>query len=70
MPDVTTLSDLSATPHATVFDGPPRTVRLALDGEAHDLAAGDLLRFHGDHEVEPEAVEDATALVTFAPACG
>lgn len=96
MPDVTSLDDLTATPHATAFDGRPRTVRLSLDaGEGvaahshpgewvllhvlegrmdvrldeatHSLAAGDMVRFSGDYEVEPEAVEDATALVVFAP---
>ncbi|MFB6184603.1 MAG: cupin domain-containing protein [Haloarculaceae archaeon] len=39
MPDVTSLSDLDATPHATVFERDPRTVRL-------DLAAGESVAEH------------------------
>lgn len=96
MPDITSLDDLTATPHATAFDGRPRTIRLSLDAgegvaahshpgewvllhvlegrldvrlddDTHELAAGDMVRFSGDREVQPEAVEDATALVVFAP---
>ena len=92
MPEFTSLDDLTATPHATAFDGRPRTIRLSLDAcegvAAHShpgewvllhvlegrlddgtraLAAGDMVRFSGDREVQPEAVEDATALVVFAP---
>lgn len=97
MPDVVTLADLTATPHAEVFADRPRTVRLSLDagesmpahshpgeavlfhvlsgelelsldGEPHVLAAGDLVRFDGEREVEPHAVTDSVALVVFAPA--
>lgn len=38
-----------------------------LDDDTHALSAGEMARFSGDREVEPEAVEDATALVVFAP---
>lgn len=40
---------------------------LSLDGEGYDLAAGDLVRFAGEREVAPTAVEDCTAVVVFAP---
>ncbi|MFB6172882.1 MAG: cupin domain-containing protein [Haloarculaceae archaeon] len=97
MPDVVSLSDLDATPHAEVFADRPRTVRLSLaagesmpahshpgddvlfhvlsgeielslDGDPHSLGAGDLVRFDGARQIEPRAVDDATALVVFAPA--
>ena len=97
MPDVVTLADLEETPHAKVFDDPPRTVRLALsagesmpphrhpgeavllhvlsgelelmlDDDAHELMAGDLVRFDGAREIEPAAVTDTVMLVVFAPA--
>ena len=34
-----------------------------LDGESVEVVAGELVRFDGDREVAPRAVEDATALV-------
>lgn len=98
MPERTTLSTLSETPHAEVFETRrPRTVRLRLDAdervprhthegtdvvlhlldgrveltlddETYDLEAGDLIRFSGDREVSPYAVEPSTAVVVFAPA--
>lgn len=40
---------------------------LALDGESHRLATGDLLRFSGDHEIAPTAIEDSVAVLVFAP---
>ena len=40
---------------------------LALDGERHRLAAGDLLRFSGDHEISPTAIEDSVAVLVFSP---
>ena len=97
MPELTSLSDLTETPHAEVFDdGEPRTVRLqleaderipehrhpksnvvfhllsgslelALDGETHELESGDLVRFDGDCEVSPRALEESTAVIVFAP---
>ena len=42
-------------------------LELGLDGETHDLAAGELVQFSGDHEVSLRAVEPATAVVVFAP---
>ena len=35
--------------------------------DVHELAAGDALRFDGDREVAPHAMEPTTALVVFAP---
>jgi hypothetical protein len=43
-------------------------VELSLDGEVYDLDAGDPIRFSGDREVSPHAVEPSTAVVVFAPA--
>ena len=40
---------------------------LALDGESYALTAGDLIRFSGEHEISPTAVEDSVALLVFAP---
>jgi quercetin dioxygenase-like cupin family protein len=40
---------------------------LALDGESHRLGAGDLLRFSGDREIAPTAIEDSVAVLVFAP---
>jgi quercetin dioxygenase-like cupin family protein len=40
---------------------------LRLDGEPHDLSAGDVARFSGDREISPRAVERATAVLVFAP---
>ncbi|WP_256685335.1 cupin domain-containing protein [Halococcus qingdaonensis] len=40
---------------------------LTLDGESHRLAAGDLLRFSGDREISPTAIEDSVAVLVFAP---
>lgn len=98
MPEVTALDDLTATPHAEVFDAHrPRTVRLELDAddrvpphthpgtdvvlhllsgrleldlddETFDLEPGRLVRFSGDRQVSPRAVEPSTAVVVFAPA--
>jgi quercetin dioxygenase-like cupin family protein len=43
---------------------------MTVDGEPHELAAGDLLRFDGDREVAPRAETDATAIVLLAPRPG
>ena len=40
---------------------------LALDGDSHRLAAGDLFRFSGDREISPTAIEDSVAVLVFAP---
>ena len=43
-------------------------LELTLDDETHTLDAGDLIRFSGEREVSPYAVEPSTAVVVFAPA--
>lgn len=40
---------------------------LRLDDETYELAAGDAVRFAGERDVEPVAVDDSTALVAFFP---
>lgn len=40
---------------------------LTLDDETHELTPGDIARFSGEREVSPQAVEESTALVVFAP---
>ncbi|SDN10389.1 Cupin domain-containing protein [Halogranum gelatinilyticum] len=96
MAELVALDDLTETPHAEVFDGDPRTVRLklaagegvathrhpgttvlfhvvsgaltlTLDDETYDLDAGDIVRFDGEREVSPEAVDDSVAVVVFVP---
>lgn len=47
-----------------VLDG---TLALSLDGDEHDLSAGDLVRFDGRRRVAPRAKTDATALVVLSP---
>lgn len=42
-------------------------VNLDLDNETFDLAAGDVIRFEGEREVSPYAVEDSVALIILAP---
>lgn len=42
-------------------------LELALGDDAYDLEPGDVVRFDGDREVSPHAVEASTALVVFAP---
>jgi quercetin dioxygenase-like cupin family protein len=41
-------------------------IALALDGETHELTAGDVARFDGDQDIAPAAVEDSTALIVLA----
>lgn len=48
-----------------VVDG---TLEIEVDGEPITAAAGDVVRFSGDREVSPEALEDARAILVFAPA--
>ncbi|MFB6160723.1 MAG: cupin domain-containing protein [Haloferacaceae archaeon] len=43
-------------------------LELALDGETHELEPGQLVRFGGEREVSPRAIEASTAVVVFAPA--
>lgn len=42
-------------------------VELTLGDEVYDLEPGDVVRFDGDQEISPYAVDDSTALVVFAP---
>ena len=41
---------------------------LTLDGESYELTPGELVRFSGEREISPHAIEPSTALVVFAPA--
>jgi quercetin dioxygenase-like cupin family protein len=43
-------------------------LELTLDDETYTLDGGDVIRFSGDREVSPYAVEPSTAVVVFAPA--
>jgi quercetin dioxygenase-like cupin family protein len=43
-------------------------LELTLDEETYALESGELIRFSGDREVSPYAVEPSTAVVVFAPA--
>lgn len=40
---------------------------LVLDDETYALAPGDLIRFSGECEIAPCAIEDSVAVVVFAP---
>lgn len=42
-------------------------LELSLDDETHELRPGQLVRFSGDREVSPHAIEGSTAVVVFAP---
>ena len=95
MPTLTAIDDPDGRPHAPLFEGEPRVVRLtlgaaesvaphrhpdttvllhvlsghlavALDGESHEVTAGEVLRFSGEREVAPTAREPTTALVVIA----
>lgn len=97
MPEHSTISELSDTPHTEVFETrKPRTVRLqldtdervpahthpgtnvvlhllsghlelSLDDERYELRPGELVRFSGEREIEPVAIEHSTAIIVFAP---
>jgi len=43
-------------------------IDLSLDGEVHRLTAGEAIRFDGDQDIAPAAIEDSTALVVLAEA--
>ncbi|MFB6102965.1 MAG: cupin domain-containing protein [Haloplanus sp.] len=43
-------------------------LELTLDDETYDLDPGDVIRFSGEREVSPYAVEPSTAVAVFAPA--
>lgn len=42
-------------------------VALGLDDETVELTAGDVIRFEGEREVSPYAVENSVALIVLAP---
>lgn len=42
-------------------------IELTLGDEVYDLESGDVVQFDGDQDVSPDAVDDSTALVVFAP---
>lgn len=42
-------------------------LELRLDGEPHDVEAGDAVRFDGETPVEPRATEESVALVVLSP---
>jgi quercetin dioxygenase-like cupin family protein len=42
-------------------------VEVRVDEETDTLAAGDIARFDGDHEISPRAIEDSVALLVLAP---
>jgi len=43
-------------------------LEVTLDGTAYEVGAGTVMRFPGDREVTPRAIEDAVALLVFVPA--
>ncbi|GGC48140.1 cupin domain-containing protein [Haloferax sulfurifontis] len=47
-----------------VVDG---RMELTLDGETHEVAAGELMRFGGDRDISPRAPVDCSAVLVFAP---
>lgn len=95
--ELVTLADLEGTPHARVFEGEPKTIRLSLErgesiaahqhpdrrivlhllegrlavtlgDEEHEVQAGQLVRFDGEQDISPAALEDSTAVLVLAPA--
>mgnify|MGYP001083277524 CR=1 FL=1 len=42
-------------------------LEVALDGTAYEAGAGTVMRFSGDRNVAPRAIEDAVALLVFVP---
>ncbi|TYL36465.1 cupin [Natronococcus pandeyae] len=90
-----TLEELEGSSRVQVFDGEPRTIKLALDAgeripphqhpdrqivlhllegrlrltvgdDDHEVEAGELVRFDGDQEISPEALEESTAVLVLA----
>lgn len=43
-------------------------LELSLDDETYDVTPGQLVRFSGEREISPHALEPSTAVVVFAPA--
>ncbi|WP_418284682.1 DUF2249 domain-containing protein [Halorubrum sp. DTA46] len=67
---------LAAAERVPAHDHPDRTVlfhllsgevELRLDGEPHRVEDGEIVRFDGEMEVEPVAIEASTALIVLAP---
>ncbi|WP_135822798.1 cupin domain-containing protein [Halostella litorea] len=54
--------------HDIVLYGMEGTIELRLDDETYEVTPGDAVQFSGEREISPRAVEDARALVVFAPA--
>jgi len=50
-----------------VLYGIEGTIELRLDDKGQTVTSGDAVQFSGEREISPKAVEDATALVVFAP---
>lgn len=42
-------------------------LELTLDDEEYSLSTGDLIRFSGDCEISPYAIEESKAVLVFAP---
>lgn len=42
-------------------------LELTLDENTYELAPGELIRFSGNQEISPHAVEPSTAVIVFAP---
>lgn len=42
-------------------------LELSLDDERYEVEPGELVRFSGEREVEPRAVEHSIAIIVFAP---
>lgn len=42
-------------------------LELALDDETYDVKPGQLVRFNGEREISPRAIERSIAVVVFAP---
>ncbi|WP_090384110.1 cupin domain-containing protein [Natronobacterium texcoconense] len=41
-------------------------IELELDGDTHEVTAGDVARFDGDQDIAPRALEPSTALIVLA----
>lgn len=53
---------------AIVFHQLDGECTVSLDGEAHHLSPGELLRFSGERSIEPRAETDSVSLIVLAPA--
>lgn len=41
-------------------------IELELDGDTHEVTAGDIARFDADQDIAPRAIEPSTALIVLA----